>query len=256
MNINVTRTVLATTLFVAISASSVSAFSKSFSQNWYVQGNVGMTLQTANGSNSIATDEPNQPDIYQASKLASALSVGLEGGYQGQRTAVAVSPWFSTYQIGLRYQNNQSATLKGNVTQYSSSPFDNYNYNYSITSQKLLLISRVDIYTWKKLSPFVELGVGYENHSVSSYSETAIDTVTPRLPPEFASATGGGISYLFGLGLKARITPKMWVSISDDINNTPSYKTGAGVAAGAEGVSLKNTINSQTVLLSVGYLFK
>lgn len=239
-----------------LSTSYANSFLSTVPHQWYVQGNVGMSLQKASGSNSVSTGIPGYADSYQVSSLANATVFGLEGGIQIPRATT--SPWFSTYQIGLRYQQNLSTALKGTVTQYSTAAFLNYDYNYNVASQTLLLLGRTDIYTWKWLSPFVELGLGYELRSVSAYSEAALPGVdNPRQSPAFSSSSGGGLSYLYGLGVKAKIKPNFWVALSADMNNSSTYKTGTGVAPAApSGLSLANNVASQTLLLSVGYLFK
>jgi opacity protein-like surface antigen len=255
MAIKFNKLFLTTFLFAIFLPSYASSFLNNIPHQWYVQGNVGMSLQKASGTNFISSGQPGYADSYEVSSLANATTFGLEGGLQFPRATT--TPWFANYQLGLRYQQNLSAALKGTVTQYSAAAFLNYDYNYNIASQKLLLMGRADIYTWKGLSPFVELGLGYELRSVSAYSETALPGVdNPRQSPAFSSSTGGGLSYLYGLGVRAKIKPNFWLALSADMNGSASYKTGSGVAPAAPGVSLSNSVASQTILLSVGYLFK
>jgi opacity protein-like surface antigen len=244
----VARLSLVASLLFIIPSTYAASLLSTIPHQWYLQGSVGTSMQKASGDSTLETAQAGYPDLYQVSNIKSSVAFALEGGLQLTRSSV--SPWFSHYDVGLRYQQNNSAALNGTLMEYSQPNMVNYDYTYKLSSRQLLLMGRMDIYTWKWLSPFAEVGLGYAMHSVSAYNQTAL--VDPATDSQaFTSANGGGFAYVYGLGVKAQVKPNLWISLSDDMNSNQTYKTGAGTA----GTNLQNKVSGQTALLSVGYLF-
>ncbi len=51
-------------------------------------------------------------------------------------------------------------TLHGDVWQYELPQFNNYNFNAPITSTRLMLDAKPTLFTWKRVAPYMILGVG------------------------------------------------------------------------------------------------
>jgi|GEM_PF-1214559 len=184
----------------------VSTYSKSLAINseahWFLSFNIGEQFQASKKTmyinNGSDYPPPFNQDTYTSNKTAHASMINISGGYRWQRD----QNWLPAYSLGLLYQHNFVGRPGGEIIQYSDPVFTNYNYQSNLSSNLLLATAKVNIYTINKFSPYLTASLGGAfNHT--SYNETALPGVTPRISPDFtgnksqfAYNAGAGLDYI------------------------------------------------------------
>ncbi len=169
---------------------------------WFLSVNLGEQFQaskkTMRVNNGSDYPSPYNQDTYTINKTAHAPMINISGGYRWQRE----QHWLPVYSLGLLYQHGFIGHPRGEIIQYSTPLFTNYNYKSSLSSNLLLATAKVNIYTINKWSPYITVGLGGAfNHA--SYNETALPGITPRISPnftgnknQFAYNAGAGLDYI------------------------------------------------------------
>tara|TARA_R110000868_G_scaffold8205_3_gene42517 strand:+ start:113216 stop:114004 length:789 start_codon:yes stop_codon:yes gene_type:complete len=109
--------------------------------------------------------------------------------------------WFPLIQAGLLYSQQLSATVKGHdYLEFQSSDFNNYSYQYSISTWQLFANVKADIVDWHGLSPYVEAGIGVDQNTANGYASTPkAPVVQPGLA--YGNNTTTNFAWRLGLGL-------------------------------------------------------
>lgn len=169
-------------------------------QSWYVSGSFGMGLPIKPSASNVANGFPD-PDRYTVDKVDDMTMFGLGAGVKLSLN----SKWFSNYQVGLEYNNGMAYKTSGKVELYSRSKYYNYDYNYKVSRNTLLLTYQTDIIKFKHWAPHLNAAVGFSRNKASAYQETSRpDITTPRTysvanktETQFAYRLGFGASYDF-----------------------------------------------------------
>lgn len=169
--------------------------------NWFVAVNSGAGFSMIENKmyvdNGSFFSSPHDKDIYTVKSPTSAL-VNFSIGRRWE----CLDKWFSAISLGLFYQHSFLGNVNGTVIQYSLPEFTNYNYSWNLSSDILLVSSKLNLFGNNRFLPYITAGLGGAfNHS--NYSETALTGVTPRVSPNF-SGTSNQFAYNAGAGLDFR----------------------------------------------------
>ena len=221
--------------------------------NWFVAIGGGAqqikpdaTLIVENGSGFPA---PYNLDQYSTNKK-NAAQLALEAGYHWSNNQF----WFPAYQIGLRYHALFPANIGGQVTQYSLGEFTNYDYSWKLSSNVLLASAKLDLLSCYQLQPYFRGGVGLAINRASSYSETALANVTPRISPAFANDNEYSFAYNLGVGLDWAASQNIQINAGYDYLNMGSMQSGDGQDTWSGTALHAGGYDSHMVYLGLTYL--
>lgn len=219
--------------------------------NWYLAGDLGAVMPTlSNRNTAVANGSTTQPplDIYSISKPNVAPILALEGGYRWTRN----NPWFHNLTLGLRYQYTDLNT-NGTIEQYSSVAHTNYNYKLNMATHALSVVGKLNIYQFKRFSPYVTLGLGQALAIVGGYSETPLGDVTLRTSPGYQSKFAMNTTYSAGAGIDYIFNHKWSMSLGYEYANLGTLKTTNGSGTWSNSSLSLGTLSSSALLLGVRY---
>ena len=198
---------LSSVLFLLLTSGVASAARNPHTRGWWLALEYGLASPAA-AQRTTTEAMPLDPDPastdyyydnYLTNKRSNTVSVAVGGGYQFILSAVKEGvQWFPAIRAGAFYNNYLSSTIKGNMLQHQTTPF--FNYAYKANSQVLWFDSQLDLLSWRKFTPFFEVGVGPSLNSTSGYNE---DYFTPTISPSanFKSKSAVGFAWRLGLGV-------------------------------------------------------
>ena len=225
-----------------------------YPSNWYVGGDLGIAMLSLSNSSASVPNGNTDPalantDLYSISKPGSTPLVSLQGGYRWTR----VSPWFSNFTLGLRYQYLLSSKVSGSIEQYSDPTKTNYDYSLNFSTHVLSVLGKLTVYQHKHFAPYVTLGVGEAFNNVGGYSETAQGDVAARTSPGYQSKTAMNTAFSAGLGVDYIFNRKLSMSLGYEYANLGTLKTGNGSGTWSNSSLALGTLTSNTILLGVHY---
>lgn len=244
-------------LFTAQASATPLTFLNDFnSRRMYFAAGAGDMLYDASGTNSVSSGSGGWPnDRYNFINIANQAYGFLEAGYTWQRQAL----WAPSVSVGARYMYVPSASITGNIDQYSLPAFNNYTYSYDVDMLSLLGVLKVNIYQWQKWLPYVSVGAGVTTYGTFDYIERARSGVTPRVSPAFGDGSGNNFTYLFGLGVDYTLSTKLKINLEGDYINYGTIQTGKGAnystltGTNYDNELLANDINATTLFLGITY---
>lgn len=249
-----TMVLLSVAAIDSVHATSSALQSTTINTPWFVGIEVGAlwpntpsVMTVANGSN---YPSPYNVDRYSAD-LGSDAALSAMLGYQWHRQ----TEWIPAYTLALRYQHLMANDLAGEITQYSSPEFLNYDYRWNVHSDLLSLYSKIDIHQYGDFTPFVDLGLGLALNHSGRYQETAKAGVTPRISPAYQSHSQSEFAYNLGFGIDYALAAQWRVSVSYDYQNLGRFQSANGVSTwSAERLNM-GEYKANTLSAGVTYYF-
>ncbi|WED41956.1 SPOR domain-containing protein [Legionella cardiaca] len=221
--------------------------------SWMLTGGVGLSNPDINDHIFVANGSDIPPYNFDTLSLhkknmTSILGAISYGWYKDK-------PWFPAYSIGIRYQHLFSENVGGMVTQYSLPEFQNYTFNWKLSSNVWSLFTKINIAQKYHLSPFINGGIGGAFNKASTYQETPFGDVTARVSPGFKKLCNTDLSYHVGTGIDVSFSSAISASIGYEFQDLGSFSSTSGKYswAGARLNLDKYRINS--VYLTVSYVF-
>lgn len=221
---------------------------------WYLAADLGVLrtdfdqrIRVHNGSD---YPEPFNKDQFSLEQN-SQVFVGVGGGYRWERD----SQWLPAYSLGLRYKHIFLKDFGNTITQYSKPEFTNYNYDWNIYSDVLLASTKLNLFQYSLASPYVGGGLGVAFNRASSYQETALPGITPRVSPAFTNHTSSQFAYNLGAGVDFRLTRQFILSLSYEYQDLGKISSGRGMNTWAGQKLNLDSYQSNAALLSFNYLF-
>jgi hypothetical protein len=108
-------------------------------------------------------------------------------------------------QVGVSYYQNANYQAQGVVYQFADPGLGDFNYQYNIQSQRLLLETKL-LGTYQEVyHPFINLGVGEAINKAYQYTETPTNSASVPMYPGFGGKTTHSLAYLVGLGVEADV---------------------------------------------------
>lgn len=185
-------------------------------------------------------------DEYTNDDINSSGVFSVSGGY----TWVGGEAWFPFYSLLLNYTYASPVDVEGHVLQFGMPLFDNYLYEYSLKSQMLLAVGKVDLYRYHNLMPYVAVGIGCAEISFDSYNETPLFGITPRLSPDLDNKSGTNFSFQLAAGLDYIVLENLWLSVEYAYSHLGNAKSGESFAYSNDRLDAQLYSNSVTANLS------
>lgn len=220
--LTVTRKSLVLLAVYALSTTSYAA------PQWFFTAGAGYAVPSINSSttvnnNSLATP-PYNVDLYSSINQGNAALL-LEAG---QLWAIS-KPGMHSLALGLQYQYFLPTNVGRRIMQNSLPDFLNYRYRLNVEANVLLLNAKVELCSWKNLSPFIDVGIGGVQLIAKSYHENAYAGVTARISPAYQDRTSYQFTYQVGAGVNWKLKPKLIASISYLYHSFGNYATNHGI---------------------------
>lgn len=204
------RTFIKSTIALALYFALPAAYSAPV---WYYTFGAGMARPVINTStlvdNNSGAISPFNNDIYTSNKgnnAAFLLEIGKRWTISDTR--------LKALSLGLQYQHFFPTDIGHQITQYSSPQFLNYSYDLDLSANILMLNAKVDLFSWKKITPFINVGGGILQLTASGYGETAYSGITARTSPAFQRNENYQLTYQAGAGFSWELNPSSFVSIN------------------------------------------
>lgn len=208
--------------------------------------NVNDRMTVPNGSN---FPPPENLDNYSISKPSNQPMLALSAGYRWQRNQALIP----AYALALRYQHLFSQNLQGEIQQYSLNEFNNYTYTWDMNLDVLSLNSKINLFKYQRIMPYIDAGIGASFNQSETYREQALPGITARDSPSFASHTQTEFAYNAGAGIDLIVTNQLLLSLGYDYQSFGHLRSGSGQSTWT-GTSLKlGNFTTNTILLGLTY---
>ena len=159
--------------------------------------------------------------------------------------------------IGLDYYGfNTSVT--GDVLQFGVLHFNNFDYDFNIETQRLMLDAQLNFRPLKnKMMLFVVAGIGAANVKAQYYDTPNLVHGTSGGGINLPSNTEHNTAYSVGAGFRIPVTQKIHVSLSYLYTDLGSATTGSASIPFASGTIQPVTmqVHTQTGLVGINYAF-
>jgi opacity protein-like surface antigen len=220
---------------------------------WYFTLGAGLELpgirsNTTVNNNSLASPPYNQ-DLYSTKhSVNAALLLEL-----GKRWAIAATQ-LQALSLGLQYQYFLPNDVGRQIMQYSSPEFLNYRYKVVLIANILLLNAKFEFFTWKNLTPFLNIGAGAVQLTAGKYSEYAYSGVTARTSPGFRDNTSYHLIYQAGAGLNWMLTQTLTASINYLYRPLGRFTTNNGESTWSDRKLDFDNASAQSAFVTLTYL--
>lgn len=219
-------------------------------QGWFIGLGAGAAFPQVNSYKYINTGSSWPADAYHFQTVSDPAVINAAIGFTWP-TCKALIPYFN---LAANFTYVSPSTLSGTIDQYSLPGFDNYHFSYDVAQKTFFLMFKADLYQWKYVMPFVNVGAGLTYNQTSDYRETPLNQVTARDSPGFGSKTATNLACTVGAGLDFVLQSKLLLSLEYRYGNFGSANTTHGNLGYGES-RLNTKFNSNQLLLSANYYF-
>lgn len=224
---------------------------------WFLTAGGGLAFPSFGHSNlSVANNSgfpnPFNQDAYTVHQKPQPLFfMGL-----GRRWET-VKRWLPAYSLGLYYQHFFATNMGNQITQYSAPGFTNYQFNWDLSSDVLLIGAKLNLLRYYRLLPYVSAGLGCALNKSGGYSESALPGLTDtRVSASYQARTMLQFAYNVGAGFDFQLTKAFLVSAEYQFQNLGNTSLGHGAGTwSSESLNL-GTYRANTALLSLTCLFE
>jgi opacity protein-like surface antigen len=222
--------------------------------NWFVT--LGAGVQSPQWHNPMKVNNDSEfpasygKDLY-ATKNKSEAVLALSVGRRWQRDSF----WFPSYSFGVFWQHFFRTQLGKTITLDSAPNYTEYTYKWDLTANVLLASAKLNLFQYRKLSPYVNGGIGSSFNRTANYKESALADVTPRVSPGFANFSTSEFAYNVGVGVDLQLTSKLMVSVGYNYQDLGQISSGPGKEIWSNQSLNPGSYHSNEVLVSVTYLF-
>lgn len=164
------------------------------------------------------------------------------------------SPWFPYFNLGLQHRYTAPINVAGIS---DTAPVTTTDYTYRMQQESWLIMTKADIYKWKRFMPYLTAGMGASFNRISQFFVNA-----PDFENQLTGSTThtGDFSYSFGAGIDFIVKDDFWLSLGyffDDFGKNKIDKVFAnGVGTGFSLGELKNAnLHANSFYLKARYLF-
>jgi opacity protein-like surface antigen len=203
--------------------------------------------------NTDLTVSPVEIDSVNMKRISNPLIWKVGAGYDLFANTCPQRNFFNRLLLELNVYRS-GATISGDVWQFQSAEFNNYNFRAPITSTRLMFDVKPSLFTYQCISPYAILGIGIA-WNTAAYRETLTDTdVDPLSYNILSNRTMMQTAYDIGAGLRVDITQNVGASLEYLYTNL-GKATSANASATVARVSTQPTftLRSQSVLLGISW---
>jgi opacity protein-like surface antigen len=218
-------------------------------------GNVGGQYNklnsTATVNNGSGFPTPYNQDLYSGKANDPSVLLGLGIGKRFELE----NEWVKAASLGVHYQYFFANTISGQITQFSLPQFQNYSYQWPVSSNVIFAQGKLNFKDYKAFSPYFSLGLGGVIHQNDGYTEHAYPEITPRISPNFSNNGGTQFAYLLGVGLDYPIGNQMTLSAGYQFSGLGRAKSGPGEGTWSGEYLDYGNYQSNAFLFSATYWF-
>ena len=176
-------------------------YSIAIGPSWTAKDNAEMTISPYE-TDSVVTQHASRGGLFK---------LGL--GYDFSDPTWQNRNFFNALLIELNLYH-QSTTLTGDVWQYQDASFNTYSFTAPLSSTRLMLDIKPNLYTWHQSSFYPILGLGASWNNLDSFNETAIDPeVDSNSALRLTGHTRVSFAYDLGVGMAWSITKNLSTSL-------------------------------------------
>jgi opacity protein-like surface antigen len=226
------------------------------STKWFISGQIGDQTGTLKSSsttvnNGSGLSAPFNQDTYTINNPNASALLGIQVGHRWEFD----NEWLTAFSLGALYQYFFTQGIDGQVIEFSTPEFTNYNYYWKSASNLILANAKLNLINYKKFSPYINGGLGSAYNDNPSYAETPFSGVTPRTSPGYTGNSGTRFAYIVGAGLDYYYTPQLIVSVGYQYSNLGAQLSGYGTQSWSSQRLNFGTYQSNAFLVSLTYLF-
>lgn len=209
-------------------------------------GGFAMLSKISNSTN-INIPEQGSNTYTNHTSASNPLLLGVFAGveFSPQNTLI--------YQVGLSYSLLSSRKINGTLYQLSDPSLGNFDYQYSVASQVLLLDSKLLFTTHKIFHPYVSLGLGTASNRASGYSQTANTPGAFDPDAPFSNGTSSGFAYALGFGVDTNVAKNFRIGLGYRYANLGNVKLGSSATL-SSGAPETSSLNTNEILLQLTYV--
>jgi opacity protein-like surface antigen len=221
--------------------------------HWFIAGGIGAqepnmtSIMTVKNGSTYAV--PYNSDQFSTRSSTEAL-LSAEAGYYWQRDA----KYLPSYALSAYYNHLFTSNIGRQITQYSITNFQNYNYNWDVSSDVVLALAKLNLVQYRQFSPFFNVGIGAAFNHASNYNETALPGIVPRISPAFSNNTSSSFAYNLGAGIDWQICPQLIVSLAYEFEDLGSVSSRYGATTWSQDTLRSATYQTNMALLKINYL--
>lgn len=221
---------------------------------WYASVGGGLAFPSFNSNLTIANNSgfPGtfSQDLYTTQNNNQPL-FEMSFGHRWERPKL----WLPAYSLGFYYQHFFTTNMGGNITQYSSPVYTNYNYNWNVTADVLLVGLKLNLIQYRRLAPYLKAAAGFSYNKSNGYSESPLPGLTDtRVSAGFQANTSTQFAYNAGIGLDFQASGNFIVSAEYQYQNLGTMSLGNGSNAwSGQSLSL-GQYHANAFLFSLTYL--
>ncbi|CAM4442735.1 MAG: hypothetical protein LEGION0403_FIIPPAGN_00129 [Legionella sp.] len=222
--------------------------------NWVVSFGAGVQypqwndlMRINNTPNSLT---PRSNNLF-STRNQSEPVIGLALGRSWQHDSV----WFPAYSFSAVWKYFFRTNIGNRILNNSGPELANYKYDWDLTANMLLASAKVNLFQYKKFSPFAHAGIGSSFNRTSRYKERAPAGVTPRVSPQFSNFSTSEFTYNVGAGLDLLLTPQWTLSVGYSYQDLGQISSGPGKGTWSNQSLNPGSYHSNEVLVSVSYIF-
>ena len=219
--------------------------------SWYMglgagESWINIAKNSTNVSNGSFAPPPSDQDTFSINNPSSQAQVQFDFGYRWHQNTQFITDYSAYFQ----YRHYFNTNIRGIVDQYSLPGFENYNYRLKYTADLFTINGKMNLFEYKKISPYVSAGVGIIYNSFVNYTETATDNVTPRVSPDYAGAPTNP-AFTLGAGIDYKFTPNIWATLGYEYVTQTNLKSGNGNGSWSTTTLNFGHTNLNTVFLKI-----
>jgi opacity protein-like surface antigen len=228
----------------------------SLPRHWYFDLGVGKSYDYAS-SNSFLVSPSVGGALDGIFKTASSYSTPffLAGiGYLWSQDY----QWLPKVSVGLQHRYTSPVNVFGLPT-VTPSVGAVTSYTYKVQQENWLVMTKADIYQWKKLMPYVAAGLGVSfNRITQLFVDAGINTHKLIADPN----TSSDFSYSIGAGIDYAVKNDLWLTLGYSYDSFGKNQAGPSVFTPNPGTTTLNdavlenaNLHANSVFLSARYLF-
>lgn len=197
---------------------------KMFSHNFtpYISANIGTGISSYSESmhHSFGPGSFHFSSSGQRIPLLLGVTVGVERSLN-----IFTKPWF--WQLGLSFEHYGKSQIHGVSSQGIPGTESVYNYHYDVSSDSMMVITKLMWTLNSQWYPYGQVGIGYASNRAQDYQVTP-QQIPADVPVHFASKTHNGLAYQLGLGVDYQLDPRIRLSAGYRFTALGHQELGAG----------------------------
>lgn len=172
----------------------------------------------------------------------------------GYRWAQDNNLWFPSVNIGLQHRYTSPINVFG-AAQAPSVNITPTSYNYRLQQESWLLMSKADIYKWKRFMPYIALGLGASFNRISQFF---INSAMFENQLGGSTSLTSDFSYNVGAGIDYQVKDDFWLTLGYFYDNFGKNRVGTVFTNNTVtpvGILENANLHSNSAFLSARYLF-